>query len=62
MSNLTRFHSIPQFRCLPTTGGRKNQEPLRYVLNVPGCRDEVNHSFVSWTVGEFNSSGRRVAA
>ncbi len=52
MVNLNRFHPVPQFRCLPSAGGRFNQEPLRYVLNVPGCSEEVNHSFVEWAVGE----------
>lgn len=52
MVNLNRFHPVPQFRCLPSSGGRFNQEPLRYVLNVPGCSEEVNHSFVEWAVGE----------
>lgn len=52
MVNLNRFHPVPQFRCLPSAGGHFNQEPLRYVLNVPGCSEEVNHSFVEWAVGE----------
>jgi hypothetical protein len=53
MSILTELYGIPQLRCLPTTGG-KNASPLRYVTNLPGRRDEVNHSFVAWAAGELN--------
>ena len=52
--NLTRKSGLPQFRCLPSAGGRFSSEPLRYVLNVPGVSEEVNHSFLSWAVGYIN--------
>jgi len=52
--NLTRLSGLPQFRCLPSAGGRFSSEPLRYVLNVPGGAEEVNHSFVDWAVGDAN--------
>lgn len=54
MINLTRLSGLPQFRCLPSAGGRLSSEPLRYVLNVPGGAEEVNHSFVDWAVGDAN--------
>ena len=54
MINLTRLSGLPQFRCLPSAGGRFSREPLRYVLNVPGVSEEVNHGFVDWAVGDAN--------
>lgn len=54
MINLTRLSGLPQFRCLPSAGGRFSSEPLRYVLNVPGGAEEANHSFVDWAVGDAN--------
>lgn len=60
MINLTRLSGLPQFRCLPSAGGRFSSEPLRYVLNVPGVSEEVNHSFVSWAVGDASQRMKAV--
>lgn len=53
MSNLTRNDGHPQLRCRVTRDG------LRYEIKILGRWTETNHSFVEWSVGNFNQGRMR---